>query len=406
MKDPFVILRAELVSAAERAALPTPRKRWGWLRRPSRPVAILLAAVVITGSAAAAVVSLTGSASQPLVGRVPGAITHPSVAGYRYTITVTPSLGAGDAFWNTFLTYTKDDRTGLAGNGGGGGSLPPTPTNPLFGGNLDQFEFGSGHYYGQGLLGDMVGYTLTGPAVAAVRFGNQTIRTFSSPELPAGDRAAVFFVPQGAPALTLDWRPGEPIRGVAPLPWSHGLATEPTVAVLPLDDHGNVIPTYQTIPPTPRAYFWQAPSAITPGNGSAPYHGASHPLPGVCELAQHGLTALRPEWGTVITQVLPAKNAVGELFFSCVSTEYYLHGWPLTVGVLLDARRPGQTLGAIPGAQPVAGRPRTVDFEAGQLTARRSGQAWLVVQGGTGVAQRLQALDALRISKLDLHHLN
>ena len=95
MKDPFDILRAELVSAAERAALPAPRKRWGWLRRPSRPVAILLVALVIAGSAAAAVSSLTGSASQPLVGRVPGAITPASLAGYRYTIAVFPRRGPG-----------------------------------------------------------------------------------------------------------------------------------------------------------------------------------------------------------------------------------------------------------------------------------------------------------------------
>ena len=95
MKDPFDILRAELVSAAERAALPAPRKRWGWLRRPSRPVAVLLAALVIAGCAAA-VASLTGSASQPLAGRVPGPITPASLAGYSYTIAVTPQLGAGD----------------------------------------------------------------------------------------------------------------------------------------------------------------------------------------------------------------------------------------------------------------------------------------------------------------------
>ena len=50
MKDPFDILRAELVSAAERAALPAPRKRWGWLRRPSRPMAVLLVALVIAGA--------------------------------------------------------------------------------------------------------------------------------------------------------------------------------------------------------------------------------------------------------------------------------------------------------------------------------------------------------------------
>ena len=93
MKDPFVILRDELVEAAERVAPPAPRKRWGWLRRPSRPVAVLLVALVITGSAAAAILSL--SASQPLVGRVPGASSSASLAGFGYTIRVTPVLWAG-----------------------------------------------------------------------------------------------------------------------------------------------------------------------------------------------------------------------------------------------------------------------------------------------------------------------
>src|ERR1019366_9011253 len=68
MKDPFDILRADLVSAAERAALPAPRKRWGWLRRPSRPMAVLLAGLVIAGAGGAAVVSLTPSASPRLAG--------------------------------------------------------------------------------------------------------------------------------------------------------------------------------------------------------------------------------------------------------------------------------------------------------------------------------------------------
>ena len=106
MKDPFDILRAELVSAAERAALPAPRKRWGWLRRPSRPVAVLLAALVIAGCAAA-VASLTGSASQPLAGRVPGPITPASLAGYSYTIAVTPQLPAGTVGWESLIIYTR-----------------------------------------------------------------------------------------------------------------------------------------------------------------------------------------------------------------------------------------------------------------------------------------------------------
>lgn len=132
MKDPFVILRGELVEAAERAALPAPRKRWGWLRRPSRPVAILLVALVITGSAAAAVLSLTGSASQPVMGRVPGAITSASLAGYGYTISVSPSLAAGTAGWQPWIVYS---RTGSSGYGQmGGGVWYPAATDPVFGG--------------------------------------------------------------------------------------------------------------------------------------------------------------------------------------------------------------------------------------------------------------------------------
>ena len=127
MKDPFVILRAELVGAAERAALPAPRKRWARLRRPSRPVAILLVALVIAGSAAAAVLSL--SASQPLVGRVPGATTSASLAGYGYTIAVTPSL------WRRGGGMAAVDRLQQAGHqrlrrGSGGTPGYPRATNP------------------------------------------------------------------------------------------------------------------------------------------------------------------------------------------------------------------------------------------------------------------------------------
>ena len=128
MKDPFDILRAELVSAAERAALPAPRKRWGWLRRPSRPVAVLLVALVIAGSAAAAVLSL--SFSQPLVGRVPGAVTRASLAGYRYTIAVFPQVGAGTAGWESLIVYTRPDTAGIVqGEGRLGIHRPRAPSS-------------------------------------------------------------------------------------------------------------------------------------------------------------------------------------------------------------------------------------------------------------------------------------
>ena len=49
--------------------------------------------------------------------------------------------------------------------------------------------------------------------------------------------------------------------------------------------------------------------------------------------------------------------------------------------------------------------PISADSPQFSLTAKRVGNAWLVVQGGAGLAQRVQVLDALRINKLDLHHL-
>ena len=198
MKDPFDILRAELVSAAERAALPAPRKRWGWLRRPSRPMAVLLVALVIAGAGGAAVL-LARSASQPLAGRVPGAITPASLAGYSYTIAVTPSLAAGTAGWESLIIYTRTGASIQPPQSGGtlvqpgpsGGTLGyPTATSPVFGGGT-----GPDSCPVCFARGNAVTYVLTGPQAFAVRIGSQTIRTITSPALPTGDRAAVVFIP-------------------------------------------------------------------------------------------------------------------------------------------------------------------------------------------------------------------
>jgi hypothetical protein len=402
MTDPFETLRAELVNAAEHAATEsTPPRRRRWRRWRAHPAAMVIGALVVSGSATAAVISLTARASEPLSGTVPGAIESASLAGYRYTITVTPNLAAGAAFWNTGITYSRGHGTGT---GAGGGSEYPTASNPLFGadGALDSVSLQAGR------RGPTVGYVLTSPAVAAVRIGDRTIRTFSSPLLPAGDRAAVFFLPAGAPQLILGWKPGEPLRSsmqIPPLPGRQG-AKIPTLAVLPLDRFGRVIATRVGNQDGTFPFFWQAPSAVTPNIHEPPYHGPTHALPGVCELSQHGLPGLTPEWGHAIKEISPARDSVGELFTSCIDTQYYLHGWPLVAAVLLDARQPGRVLGEIPGAKPVSGYPATVEFAAGSLTARRVGNAWLVVQGGSGTDQRLRVLGALRITKLDLSRPN
>jgi hypothetical protein len=368
---------------------------WPWwenqreVRRAWLYFGVLLAGV---GSVASVGLASGGAiSSQPLTGRIPGspARAHTRVlsyAGDTYQIVIEPSLGAGGAGWESFINYTRHGRI-VSGSGGGGGY--PTPGWPFFAGT----ESFATYAPGQAPKGDVVDYVLVGPEVAAVRIGKEIVQTFASAQLPNGDRAAVFFRRAAAPpVVVLPLGPRGPAK---------------VVRLVALDSAGHVIPTRIPSPPAfETTRFWQAPGAVGPNNHQPPYHGPNHPLPGACELSQHGLPGLTPAFGHVIRRIVPASSAEGEVFLSCIDTEYYLHGWPLEVGVLLDAVQPGKTLGGIPGALPVPGHPNTVNLAIGQfpgaLTAERVGEAWLAVQGGASLKQRLRVLGALRIRKLAL----
>lgn len=361
----------------------------GWCSgKHALSLALVLLAMATSGAAYAAAGSSVSS--KPLTGRVPGvALTHQrgvfSASGYDYRIVVEPSLEAGQPGWISALMYSL---RGRPGEGSGGGGAYPTKAWPFFADSGGFTVYTRGH----APQGDVVDYVLVGPEVAVVRVGKLTIQTFSDPRLPAGDRAAVFFRAAAAPpafAIPGAYRPRHAVR------------------VVPLDAYGHVIST--SLPPY-RSFvlsrYWQAPSAVTPNIHEPRYHGPTHPLSGACELAQHGMPGLVPEFGHAIRRITRVSDSEGEVFLSCIDTEYYLHGWPLEVAVLLDAAQPGQVLGPIPGARPVVGHPGTINVAAGQfpgsLTAKQISQAWLVVQGGASLAQRLRVLKALEIAKLAL----
>jgi hypothetical protein len=173
--------------------------------------------------------------------------------------------------------------------------------------------------------------------------------------------------------------------------------------------------------PDALSHWWPLGEFTVPYRGPG-YHAPTRPRPGVCELAQHGLPALHVQFGHTVAWLSPVNDALGEVFLSCVDSEYWMDGLPLQAAVLLDGHRPGQVLGPIPGARPVPGQPDMVNLPLGRvplsydtpisadspqfsLTAKRVGNAWLVVQGGSGLAQRVHVLNALRINQLDLHHL-
>ncbi len=391
-----------------------------WLRRRSRPL-LSLALLALAGGSAAAAVSLSESPSKPLVGSVPADGVKPSAhneADRRYRITFVPQISGGAAGWTTFIDLRTPAASPGTPGGDGGEAGYPTSNMPLVGG------FGVGFQSGPLSGGEVVDYVLSGPRVAAIRLGDMKIRTSTAGALPEGDRVAVFFRPANAPPIAIP-PPG------AHLPYHERVLVLPgrrlsrhthskgpqlsigrprtrlvsTTALQPLDGQGHLIPitspAQRPLGPSMRA--WQV---RTPGQ-SHPGAAADHPLPGACELGEHGLDGLTPQWGHVLAAIAPIADAEGELFLSCVDTEYFLHGWGLDAAILIDARRPGQVLGAIPGAVAVAGHPDVVnvalsDSPRGDLSARRIGDAWLVVQGGRDLDQRLEVLGALRITKLSL----
>ncbi len=379
------------------------RRRWR-----AHPIAAVLVSLVICASAAAAVVSLTGSGSQPLTGEVPGApgatrtLLGPprSVSGDSYRIAVTPDLQAGDSGWCTSIVYSTHGRladgTGTCQTGGG----YPTAARPLFGANYPKTS-GSG---------STVGFVLAGPGVSAVRVGSSTILTKPLPGLPRGDEAAVFFLASNSPPVMI------PPVGTA-FPYTSLKAQEHSVAegdehprlvhatpLLAIDRAGDVIRygPAASAPRTVRTWYRHASRSLR-------LHGISdHPLPGACELTQRGLPALTAEFGRTLERITPPANIEGQAFTSCINTFYSLHGRLLQVAVLLDAHEPGRTLTPIPGAQPVPGHPDIVNVPLpalpGAITARREGNAWIVLQSilpsPHGIRQRLQVLQALHISTL------
>ncbi|MGO8907502.1 MAG: hypothetical protein ACLQMH_18050 [Solirubrobacteraceae bacterium] len=109
------------------------------------------------------------------------------------------------------------------------------------------------------------------------------------------------------------------------------------------------------------------------------------------------MPGLSPQWGHVVQTIhaFPGR-IVGRALLSCIDTEYYLQHWGLDAAVLLDAEHPGRLPAPIPGLTPVPGAARFYNgpgeaFSRG-LTASRSGNAWLVIEGGSGTAQRVDVL--------------
>jgi hypothetical protein len=209
------------------------------------------------------------------------------------------------------------------------------------------------------------GFVLTTSMVAAVSVNG-------SPAIPTHADAAV---PDGLRAVLVEFAsPGG--RLLRHLP-----------RVVALDGRGNPIkrsePSFRYPGYGLEGVFWQQPSR-------APH--------GACELSANQLPGLTPEWGHVVPKIRSFTGLLPPALLSCIDTEYYLENWPLDAAVVLNAAHPGAPPEPLYDFKQVPGHPGVVESPSTSQVARRAGGAWIVVEGGSGLQQRLTVLAHLRAS--------
>ncbi len=204
---------------------------------------------------------------------------------------------------------------------------------------------------------------LTTSAVGAVSVpgGPSSVPTHTEAGLPYGLRAAFVEISGGSaaerrPLLTALSATGAPIAGLAPTT-------------------------------TPAGYYLQSRAWRRPGH--APH--------GACAISATPLPGLVAQSGRVVEHLVSFTGLIGRPFLSCMDTQFTLNGSPLDAGVVLDATHPGTAPAALPDMKPLPGHSGA--FQAlgwdGRLLGRRTHNAWLVVEGGSSVQQRLTVLEHL-----------
>ncbi len=383
MIDPFDDLRDHLVQAIARLETRSARtSRWARIR--SHPLAATVAALVFAATASAGVISITSERSARLVGQVPHEAGPKSPhfwgleGGERYRITVWPVLQGGVSGVCTMIVFE-----GAHGEGYGECGAPyPTSSMPYL-------APGGRTVYPNGIIpkGGALEYFLTGPSVAAVRIGTRLVITpRREAGLPAGDRAVVFYLPAGSPQVDPPWLPAGQLGP------SHAAKALSVIAVG--RDRATIPVDQNTQPFRLPARYWERPQKEPRG---------------ACALtAPPRYRAFR---GTTAARLEPEKDVEGAALTSCLSVDYKVAGTTLTAAVLLNAKSPTSAPPALFGASPLAGQPGLVNREEDTglhsssliaFTARRDGRAWIVVEGGRGLAQRMQAVRALHVARIDV----
>jgi len=309
-------------------------------RRRRRHVRVMLASLALAALVGGLVWSLSTGSSHAAAGTrdrsAGGANATHSSGPLDFDIRLAPTLTVGIAGW----CEVPEEHGRVSGSACGG---LPVSSQPL----LDAFGWSNSQHKG-------VEYVIADPRVAAVLVGKRRAPTESLPGLPYGLRAARVETSTGFP---------------------HG-------RLVPLDASGHPLSSAPSTPQTSQATIrsWLGP--------------AREPR-GVCSLhAPTRVPGLHVLGGEVSLALLPFPGPiVGHAFLPCATSEYRLHGEPLSAFVLVDAADPTGSAAALPDFHPL--RQRRSLFAEGGLAARRYGNGWIVVKQGRGPRQRLLLLEHL-----------
>lgn len=282
----------------------------------------------------------------------------PTIPPLPFDIHLTPTFEVGQAGWNFVV-----EENGAYGGGDSVGVMhPSTP-----------FVSVSGDSVGGSREWRTIAVTL--PEVSAVLVeGSTRIPTETLPGLPYGLRVArvvsPYEEPQGLPGSLASHQSG--IRPMVALGWNGEQIAQST------SRETRETPTQGTV------HKWTA---------------SSGPAQGSCKL--HASGEARAESGAVLSDIRPYPGQIfASAFLPCNATSYSLDGQELRAYVLLDAANPGALPAVIPGLVPLVGLPGVYGGDSGfyggpgDLVARRSGAAWVAVEGA-GNAERTQLLEEL-----------
>ena len=218
---------------------------------------------------------------------------------------------------------------------------------------------------------------LTPARVRSILFNGHRVLTRKVPGVPFGLRVAVLERPvfvhsvPGSTRVTTVFVHSVPrstrVSRPAPTLSTLGLARVLTVG------GRRVIEGAETREAMPVRY-WQQPEAAPRG---------------LCELHASALSGLLDKWGGIVTAIRSTPGQIaGDGFLPCLDTGYTLNGHAIQAAVLLDASQPAYKLpGPIPGLLPIPQDPGFYNTApslgyVNPMTAKRQGNAWIVVAGG------------------------